>query len=217
MSDIVERLRQKERDYYQRDTGGAYGMGPVLRDAADEIERLRRELLLISQLQAGDGSTINGLTKDQLGRAFRQAQNIARAALGIVTHGDCSAPMVNHEAKPVCRKCGKPLDTRGRCRIPGHNDSAADQPEAAPVEYECVGYQYKFPSRFTNGSTWRDSPADYNGIRSTGSRKIFAEILVAGQPERCCLDYPRCDCNSPPEPDDDWLCFQRPAQPKVTP
>ena len=41
MSDIVERLRQKERDYYQRDTGGAYGMGPVLRDAADEIERLR--------------------------------------------------------------------------------------------------------------------------------------------------------------------------------
>ena len=23
----------------------------------------------------------------------------------------------------------------------------------------------------------------------------------AVQPERCCLDYPRCDCNSPPEPD----------------
>ena len=45
-------------------------------------ERLREELLLISQLQAGDGSTINGLTKDQLGRAFRQAQDIARAALG---------------------------------------------------------------------------------------------------------------------------------------
>ncbi len=22
----------------------------------------------------------------------------------------------------------------------------------------------------------------------------------AVQPERCCLDYPRCDCNSPPEP-----------------
>ena len=41
--------------------------------------------------------------------------------------------------------------------------------------------------------------------------------VSAVQPERCCLDYPRCDCNSPPEPDDDWLCFQRPAQPKVTP
>ena len=25
----------------------------------------------------------------------------------------------------------------------------------------------------------------------------------AVQPERCCLDYPRCDCNSPPEPDDE--------------
>jgi hypothetical protein len=40
--------------------------------------------------------------------------------------------------------------------------------------------------------------------------------VSAVQPERCCLDYPRCDCNSPPEPDDDWLCFQRPPQPKVT-
>ena len=25
--------------------------------------------------------------------------------------------------------------------------------------------------------------------------------VSAVQPERCCLDYPRCDCNSPPEPD----------------
>jgi hypothetical protein len=24
--------------------------------------------------------------------------------------------------------------------------------------------------------------------------------VSAVQPERCCLDYPRCDCNSPPEP-----------------
>ena len=30
--------------------------------------------------------------------------------------------------------------------------------------------------------------------------------LVAGQPERCCLDYPRCDCNSPPEPDNALAC-----------
>ena len=61
----------------------------------DEIERLRGELLLITQLQAGDGSTVNGLTKDQLGRAFRQAQDIARAALGIVTHGDSISGSVN--------------------------------------------------------------------------------------------------------------------------
>jgi hypothetical protein len=44
-----------------------------------------------------------------------------------------------------------------------------------------------------------------------------ADPTKAGQPERCCVDYPRCDCNSPPEPDDDWLCFRSPAQPKVTP
>ena len=48
-------------------------------------------------------------------------------------------------------------------------------------------------------------------------RQRAADSASAVQPERCCLDYPRCDCNSPPEPDDDWLCFQRPAQPKVTP
>jgi len=28
-----------------------------------------------------------------------------------------------------------------------------------------------------------------------------ADSASAVQPERCCLDYPRCDCNSPPEPD----------------
>lgn len=48
-------------------------------------------------------------------------------------------------------------------------------------------------------------------------KALTADSASAVQPERCCLDYPRCDCNSPPEPDDDWLCFQRPAQPKVTP
>lgn len=43
ISDIVERLRQKERDYYRRDTGGAFGMGPLLLEAADEIEALRED------------------------------------------------------------------------------------------------------------------------------------------------------------------------------
>jgi hypothetical protein len=45
---------------------------------------------------------------------------------------------------------------------------------------------------------------------------VATDSASAVQPERCCLDYPRCDCNSPPEPDDDWLCFRSPAQPKVT-
>ena len=54
------------------------------------------------------------------------------------------------------------------------------------------------------GRTWR-------GPRSQLPRRYFEITSI------CCLDYPLCDCNSPPEPDDDWLCFQRPAQPKVTP
>lgn len=34
-------------------------------------------------------------------------------------------------------------------------------------------------------------------------REFFGVTVSASavQPERCCLDYPRCDCNSPPEPD----------------
>ena len=47
----------------------------------EEIERLRGELLLISQLQASDGSSIHRTTREQFGRAFRMAQNIASAAL----------------------------------------------------------------------------------------------------------------------------------------
>lgn len=30
---------------------------------------------------------------------------------------------------------------------------------------------------------------------------LATDSASAVQPERCCLDYPRCDCNSPPEPD----------------
>ncbi|MDQ5904845.1 MAG: hypothetical protein QG672_2439 [Pseudomonadota bacterium] len=29
---------------------------------------------------------------------------------------------------------------------------------------------------------------------------VNGDSASAVQPERCCLDYPRCDCNSPPEP-----------------
>jgi hypothetical protein len=60
---------------------------------------------------------------------------------------------------------------------------------------------------------------DYDGVQEDAlvGRIEAALAGAAVQPEGCCLDYPRCDCNSPPEPDDDWLCFQRPAQPKVTP
>ncbi len=30
---------------------------------------------------------------------------------------------------------------------------------------------------------------------------VNGDSASAVQPERCCLDYPRCDCNSQPEPD----------------
>jgi hypothetical protein len=42
----------------------------------------------------------------------------------------------------------------------------------------------------------------HNGWAETLGREIDAFLgATAVQPERCCLDYPRCDCNSPSEPD----------------
>jgi uncharacterized protein YciW len=38
-------------------------------------------------------------------------------------------------------------------------------------------------------------------LDATIDREIAADSASAVQPERCCVDYPRCDCNSPPEPD----------------
>jgi hypothetical protein len=48
----------------------------------------------------------------------------------------------------------------------------------------------------------------HNGWAEALGREIHAFLgATAVQPERCCLDYPRCDCNSPPEPDADLLAF----------
>lgn len=48
------------------------------------------------------------------------------------------------------------------------------------------------------------SPSMYREMAHEARCEIAARAAVSAsavQPERCCLDYPRCDCNSPPEPD----------------
>ena len=42
---------------------------------------------------------------------------------------------------------------------------------------------------------------DYQRMNEFCSEAAARTAVSAVQPERCCLDYPRCDCNSPPEPD----------------
>ena len=42
-------------------------------------------------------------------------------------------------------------------------------------------------------------------------KALTSDSASAVQSERCCLDYPRCDCNSPPEPDNEWHCSQYPG------
>ena len=49
MSDIVEQLHEKLQGYYTNDTGGSFGMGPVLRDAIEEIERLRDQVATLTE------------------------------------------------------------------------------------------------------------------------------------------------------------------------
>jgi hypothetical protein len=52
----------------------------------------------------------------------------------------------------------------------------------------------------------------HNGWAETLGREIDAFLgATAVQPERCCADYPRCDCNSPSEPDNEWHCSQYPG------
>ena len=40
----------------------------------------------------------------------------------------------------------------------------------------------------------------FDVVKRAASPQAAAASASAVQPERCCLDYPRCDCNSPPEP-----------------
>ena len=42
---------------------------------------------------------------------------------------------------------------------------------------------------------------DYQRMNEFCSEAAARTAVSAVQPERCCVDYPRCDCNSPPEPD----------------
>ena len=40
---------------------------------------------------------------------------------------------------------------------------------------------------------------DYQRMNEFCSEAAARTAVSAVQPERCCVDYPRCDCNSPPE------------------
>lgn len=42
---------------------------------------------------------------------------------------------------------------------------------------------------------------DYQRMIEFCSEAAARTAVSAVQPERCCVDYPRCDCNSPPEPE----------------
>ena len=60
------------------------------------------------------------------------------------------------------------------------------------------------PSAATENPEAMYNPVARGGHAGASARQIdvaAGDQLAAGQPERCCLDYPRCDCNSPPEPD----------------
>jgi hypothetical protein len=141
MTDIVERLRQKERDYYRRDTGGAYGMGPVLRDAADEIERLRG-LLERAAESIGRFCSDEGWTE-----ADMDTLDACIAALPVTP--DQPSPCQHDPSKPsptlrpgypengvmihFCNVC------QGRFPLPITTASAADQPPVGPRCPICGG------------------------------------------------------------------------------
>jgi hypothetical protein len=59
------------------------------------------------------------------------------------------------------------------------------------------------PSAATENPEAMYNPVARESHAGASARQIdvaAGDQLAASQPERCCLDYPRCDCNSP-EPD----------------
>jgi hypothetical protein len=70
----------------------------------------------------------------------------------------------------------------------------------------------------THGCTYRDGRCIRCWGRDAHSKAIDSLLddcaTVYGGPvqhDSCCLDYPRCDCNSPSEPDNEWHCSQYPG------
>jgi hypothetical protein len=71
--------------------------------------------------------------------------------------------------------------------------SVDDVPNAGGQHIECCWCGASTQLRFACG----DDPKPL--LAESWNRRTDQPPAV--QPERCCLDYPRCDCNSPPEPD----------------
>jgi hypothetical protein len=77
------------------------------------------------------------------------------------------------------------------------------------------GIVVSFLDRFGYGASKFDMQADINRAMAAAKKHtpecsywngLMAQVCNCGltdrapvQPERCCADYPRCDCNSPPE------------------
>jgi hypothetical protein len=97
----------------------------------------------------------------------------------------------------------------------------AENAEAALVEADKDAERYRWlrdrawPFEF-NGDTPEDADAAIDAAMHLAARPaaakkhtpecsywdgLMAQVCNCGLTERCCVDYPRCDCNSPPEPD----------------
>ena len=57
------------------------------------------------------------------------------------------------------------------------------------------------PERYRTECGYLNVPKIIAAIKHPDEYPRLTDSASAVQPERCCLDYPRCDCNSPPEPD----------------
>ena len=132
-----------------------------------------------------------GLQRDKAERRLAEAERNEETLLGMIRH-----------QRDVLRECLPYINESMAGRRPGRSADdirAAVKALTSDSADDVINAQHD-----ETGRTWR-------GPRSQLPRRYFEITSI------CCLDYPLCDCNSPPEPDDDWLCFQRPAQPKVTP
>jgi hypothetical protein len=118
----------------------------------------------------------------------------------------------------VCIWCGEALDLTGKDMASAvewarkHDSTCPDNPlRSRLVEADALIAKGLAVVHDFLPNIGRCVLQDYQRMNEFCSEAAARTAVSAVQPERCCLDYPRCDCNSPPEPDNEWHCSQYPG------
>lgn len=158
----------KEAAFFRRQGGLAQAWGREWRPViAGSIEEARA----IGEVRRGSRATDTAAAQPDAGRAYYETHE--------PPHCPTCGCWQEVQPDPVRRCYFKAFGTMQCVKPEGHDGDhvcGAAQPAAATVEYEQVGWQYKFPAVF-GAWTWRDSPDPYNGCtKPLEARAIYVRV-----------------------------------------